>query len=189
MITTNKEGEIVEKINRLKWVGMDKDTLKRFSGDDKPWEYEITDLGFKYNMNDIAAGIGLEQLKKLDNMNNKRREVAKIYDGAFKNIPWLKIQPEKSYVKNAYWLYILRLEEGNRDDMMRHLLNNGILANTSFRPLHMFIFYKDYYQKKGIEVNCPVAEREWNKLFVLPLFPEMTPEEINKVINAVKSFR
>lgn len=190
MITTNKDGEIIEKINRLKWVGMDKDTLKRFSNDNnKPWDYDITDLGFKYNMNDLSAGIGIEQLKKLDDMNEKRIKISKIYDESFKNISWLKTQPERSYVKNVHWLYILRLEKEDRDKMMRHLLDKGVLANTNGKPLHLFSFYKKYYNKNKINVSCPVAEREWNKLFVLPLFPEMKEEEINKVINVVKEFK
>lgn len=189
MLTTNKEGKIVEDIRCLRWVGMDKDTHKRFSGTTKPWEYDIVALGYKYNMNDIAAGIGLVQLKRLDDMNEKRRVVVEKYNTAFNELSWLKTPVEKNYAKNAYWLYILRIEQGERDELMQHLIDNDVLANTSFKPLHLFSFYKDYYAKKGIQVNCPVSEREWNKIVVLPLFPEMTDEEINTVINAVKSFK
>lgn len=189
MITTNKDKKVVEKIKRLRWAGMDKDTHKRFSGESEPWDYDVVELGYKYNMNDIQAAIGLEQLKKLDIMNEKRRNIAKKYNEAFKDAKWLKIPVEKKYVKNAYWLYILRIEDGNRDELLRYMLKRGISANTNFKPLHLFSFYRKFYEKNGIEVSCPVAEREWRKLFVLPLYPDMTHKELNKIIDAVKSFK
>jgi perosamine synthetase len=190
MIVTNHEGEILDKIRRLRWVGMDKDTAKRFSGNqDKPWEYDIKDLGFKYNMNDITAGIGLVQLKKLDEMNDARKILVNRYNQAFENESWLRVMKEKPNRKNVYWLYILRIEDGDRDELMRHLYANDVLANTSFKPLHFFSFYKDYYEKQGMIVTCPIAEKEWNKVVVLPLYPTMTEQEQNKVIETVKSFK
>jgi perosamine synthetase len=188
MITSNKS-EFIDKIRRLRWVGMNKDTLKRFSGETKPWDYDITELGYKYNMNDITASIGLVQLKKLDEMNDKRIRITAKYNAAFNKIPWLKIQAKRDYVKNACWLYILRLKEGNREDFMEHLYKNGVLANTSFKPLHLMSFYRNYYKTKGISVNCPVAEKEWSKLAVLPLYPDMKDDEIKKVIETVLSFK
>lgn len=189
MITTNKGGHVTEGIRRLRWVGMDKDTHKRFSNEEEPWEYDIVDLGYKYNMNDIQAAIGLEQLKKLDGMNKKRRNIVRRYNEAFKNIPWLKIPVEKNYVKNVYWLYVLRIEDGDRTKLMHHLLKNGILTNTNFKPLHLFSFYEKYYKKQGITVNCPIAEEEWKKLVVLPLYPDMNNEEFNKIVNTVKNYK
>jgi len=192
MITTNKTGEIIEKIRCLRWVGMDKDTLKRFSSGNreaKPWEYDILYPGYKYNMNDLAAGIGIVQLRKLEMMNDKRRSVVERYNEAFKELSWLKTPVEMKYAKNAYWLYILRLEQGDREKFLEHLLKEGISANTNFKPLHLFTFYNEYYRKNNLRVNCPVAEREWKKIAVLPLYPDMTTEELLTVITAVKKFR
>lgn len=190
MITTNKEGEIIDRIRRIRWVGMNKDTVKRFAEqNDKPWEYDITELGFKYNMNDICASMGIVQLKKLDDMNSKRKRIVDLYNKEFSKERWLKIPAQKNYVEPAYWLYILRIEDGNRDEFMKHLYKNGVSANTNGKPLHLMNFYNEFYKKRNIEVSCPVAEREWNKLAVLPLFPSMTDEEISKVIETVKSFK
>ncbi len=189
MITTNKEGEVIDKIRNLRWVGMDKDTLRRFSKEKKPWDYDIISLGYKYNMNDISAGIGLAQLKKLDEMNEKKDNIIKKYNEAFKDISWLRIPTKKAYAKNAYWLYILRIEKGSRDDFMSYLLKNEILTNTSFKPLHLFSFYKNYYEKNKILVECPISEEEWKKLVVLPLYPEMTEEEFDKIIEVVKNYK
>lgn len=189
MLTTNQEGEIVDRLRCLRWVGMDKDTLKRFSSEAKPWDYDIVGLGYKYNMNDIAAGIGLVQLKKLDTMNDKRRRIVERYNEAFKDLPWLRTPIEKDHAKNAYWMYVVRVENGDRDKFMEHLLREGISANTSFKPLHLFTFYREYYQREGIKVECPVAEREWKKLAVLPLYPDMNIEELSQVIGAVRKFK
>jgi perosamine synthetase len=189
MLVTNKEGKIIDKLNCLKWVGMDKDTLKRFSGESKPWEYDITELGYKYNMNDITAAIGLIQLKKLDQMNDNRNNIIKKYNESFSELSWLKIPIDREPLKNAYWLYILRIEEGNRDDLMRHLFDNGVSASTNFKPLHLFTFYKNYYNNQSITVDCPIAEQEWEKIVILPLFPDMTNGEVDEVIKVVKSFK
>ncbi|MCK4521216.1 MAG: DegT/DnrJ/EryC1/StrS family aminotransferase [Nanoarchaeota archaeon] len=189
MLTTNKEGRMIDKIRSLRWVGMDKDTLKRFSGKRKPWEYDIIELGYKYNMNDIAASIGIAQLKKLDDMNDKKRKILEKYNKVFKDLKWLKTPVDKDYAKNAYWLYILRVEEGDRNKLMEYLLKKGIQTTTNFKPLHLFSFYKDYYQKNGITVKCPVAEEEWKKVVVLPLYPTMTDEEFNKIVESVKNYK
>ncbi len=189
MITTNKEGEIINKIRCIRWVGMDKDTLNRFSGEKKPWEYDILELGYKYNMNDISAGMGLAQLKKLDKMNNKRRKIVEKYNKAFRKISWLQTPVEKDYARYAYWLYVLRITNGNREDFMDYLHKKGILTNTNFKPLHLFTFYQNYYHKNNINVNCPVAEEEWKKIVILPLFPDMKKEEISTIVNAVKEYK
>lgn len=190
MVTTNKEGEIIDKMRRIRWVGMNKDTVKRFAEkNDKPWDYDITELGFKYNMNDICASIGIVQLKKLDGMNSKKKEIVDKYNQAFSKEDWLKTPVQKSHTNPAYWLYMLRIQKGDRDEFMKHLFKNGVSANTNGKPLHLLSFYEDYYKERGIKVDCPIAEREWNKLAVLPLFPTMTDEEINKVIDTVKSFK
>jgi perosamine synthetase len=188
MITTNKEGEIINKIKRLRWVGMDKDTAKRFGETSYPWEYDILDLGFKYNMNDITASIGLIQLQKLDEMNKKRNKIVTKYNAAFKDKDIFTTIKEVENNKNAYWLYILRLNKHNRDDLLKHLLKYQISSNTSFKPLNLFTYYKNYYESKGINPSCPIAEEEWSKLIVLPLFPTLKNKEVSYIIKTVKEY-
>jgi perosamine synthetase len=189
MITTNKDGDIIDKIRRIRWVGMNKDTFNRFAKDNNPWEYDITELGFKYNMNDIIASIGIIQLNKLDDMNESRRRVVDKYNDAFKSIPWLKTPVVRDNVKPAYWLYILRIDSNNRDLLMKYLFNDGILANTNFKPLHLMSFFNKYYSDKRIVVNCPIAEREWRKIVILPLYPYMKNMDIEKVISTVFKYK
>jgi perosamine synthetase len=191
MLTTNRHDDLVDRIHKIKWVGMDKDTLARFSKDreSEPWEYDIVDLGYKYNMNDITAAMGLVQLRKLDGMNESRRRLAARYSDVLSGEAWLRTPGDREYVLNGNWLYILRVEDGDRGDLMRHLLANDVLSNTSFKPLHLFTFYREYYLARGIEVKCPIAEREWAKIVVLPLYPDMTDSEQDQVIAAIQSFR
>jgi perosamine synthetase len=185
MITTNKDNDIIDKIRRIRWVGMNKDTFNRFAKDNKPWEYDITELGFKYNMNDITASIGIIQLKKLDDMNNRKKRIVEMYNIAFNSIKWLKVPVVRDNVKPAYWLYILRINIYNRDLFMKYLFDNGILANTNFKPLHQMTFFNNYYKNKNIAANCPVAEREWKSIVVLPLYPDMNDSDIEMIINSV----
>ena len=72
---------------------------------------------------------------------------------------------------------------------MEYLLDKGVLTNTNFKPLHLLTFYKNYYDSLGINVNCPVAEEEWGRLVVLPLYPGMTREELDKIIKLVLEYK
>ena len=176
------------EIRSLRWVGMDKDTHKRFSGQQNPWEYDIIALGYKYNMNDIAAGIGIAQLKKLEDMNNKRNSIVELYNSSLSNIKWLQTPVSKEDASPAYWLYVLRVDV-NRDELMKHLFSKEILANTNFKPLHFFSYYKEYYRTNNIKVDCPIAEQEWKKIVVLPLYPDMVPKNIRKVIKVIEEYQ
>ena len=183
MITTNDESKI-QKLHRLRWVGIDKDTWKRSQDPSKySWYYEIPELGYKYHMSDINAAIGIVQLKKVDALNKKRREIVNIYNKSFKNLDWLQQPIEKEYVKHSWWIYAVRVE--NRDDFMKHLASKGVATGVHFMPIHLH----PYYKKICPEASCPVAEREWKKLVTLPLYPSLSKEQIDTVIEAVKSFK
>ena len=181
MIATNLE-ELESRLRRLRWVGMNRDTWKRISDRESySWYYEIDELGYKYNMNDIMAAIGIEQLKKLDEINNKKRYIMKRYNKGLSGLIWLSIPEHYDLEKGAHWLYIVKVEQ--RDEFVDYLAKNGITTGVHYMPLHLHPYYKRKYP-----VKLPNSEEVWLRLVSLPLFYEMTDEIVDYVINTIRKF-
>jgi perosamine synthetase len=178
MLTTNSK-EIDEKVRILRWCGITKGTFER-TKKTYSWYYEVLDVGYKYHMNDIIAAIGLTQLKKLKKTNERRREITKIYNENFQKLNWVETPVEKKYTKSSNHNYVIKVVK--RDKFMDFLSKNGISTSVHYMPLHLHPVFKK------IKANVPVAEKVWKKLVTLPLYPDMTDEEVDHVIKTVKSF-
>lgn len=188
MITTNSKA-IAEKIKRLRWVGIDKNTWEREelvsekSYRQYGWYYDVTELGFKYHMNDITAAIGLVQLKKLNQANRRRRQLAKRYNEQLKDIPWLEIPKVNDDIISAQHNYVIKTDR--RDMLNLFLKDKKISTGVHYMPIHYF----SYYKNKGLTAKVPVTEKVWKKLLTLPLYPSMSLNDQNRVIKAIKSFK
>lgn len=181
MITFGEKwADKVEELRQLRWCGIDKSTWER--GEKKyGWSYEVPRLGYKCHMNDIAAVIGIEQLKKLDYGNRVRREIARIYSRVFEKFPWIEVPVERWFDRSSWHNYCIKLDK--RDQLNEHLKERNISSGVHYKPLHLH----EYYQGLG-NVSLPVAERVWKRLLLLPLYPSMKWEEIDRVIEGVSSF-
>ena len=186
MITTNNE-EFAKRIKRMAWVGMNKDTFER-SEHGFSWHYDILDYGFKYHMNDISAALGLVQLGKLEMMNQRRREIARRYDEAFRGLEWIKTPIVKEYAKTSQCNYCLKIENNkSRDELYNHLKKLGISTSVHYRPVYLFTIYQSNPMFRSMRL--PHTEETWKKIILLPMFPSMTEEQIQRVIDGVKSFK
>jgi perosamine synthetase len=183
MLVSN-DMELIEPLRARRWVGIDKDTWKRQAGytktghdDPRHWYYEVATLGYKYNMNDLAAAIGLAQLKKLDVMNQRRRELIARYLSRIK--PLNAIEPLLPYhlEGSAYWLFGIRCQE--RDRMILHLKRNGIATGVHYMPLQNHPLFERY------TCPTPVINNVWPTMITLPLFSEMTDVEVDYVIDNI----
>ncbi len=181
MLLSNDE-ERIKRAKRLRWVGVTKDTAERLSDERFNWKYSIDELGYKYQMNDILASIGLVQLQRLEEMNVRRNGIVKRYDEAFADVDWIECPSEKDYAKSARHNYVIKVD-ADRDKLIKYLQGKGISSSVHYPPL--------YYYKilQSVEHDCPVADRIWKRILNLPIFPDMTDEEIETVIEAVKGFR
>lgn len=172
-----------DTLRRLRWCGIDRDTWKRFanSGDGASWYYEVDSLGFKYNMNDIAAAIGLCQLRKLDEVNAKKRARIARYLDALEGVGDLSLPPH-DLAHGGYWLFIVHTD--HRDALIDHLAQRGVTCGVHFMPAHLH----PYYRKRHPGVHLPVAERVWKRIVTLPLFAGMTDEEQDHVVDSIRNF-
>jgi perosamine synthetase len=184
---TSDDADLIEPLRAYRWVGIDKDTWKRAAGytsaEDvgaRHWYYEVDVLGYKYNMNDLMAAIGLAQLKKLDWMNERRRRAIGRYLEGIRGCE--QIQPLLPYQLDgsAYWLFGVRCER--RDELIMHMKQRGIATGVHFLPLPMHPLFSEHAEP------VPNARRVWETVVTLPLFPELSDDEIDYVVEALCEF-
>ncbi len=166
--------------------GMSRDAWKRYSVEGS-WFYEVVEPGFKYNMTDIQASIGLVQLSRLAQMQARRREIVAQYQAAFGAMPELQPHVARPNVDSAWHLFPLRLNLDqltiNRSQFIEALTLRNIGTSVHFIPIHLHPYYRDKYGWQPDDF--PVALREYQRLLSLPLHPRLTDAEVAEVIAAV----
>ncbi len=181
MITTNDK-VLYERLKKLRWLGISKDTWERDKLDKKySWQYDVEEVGFKYHMNDIPAVIGLVQLNKLDSMNRKRKEKADYYRRSLDTLDWLELPVEKDYAKSAWHNYVIKTK--TRDELNVFLQEKGISTGVHYIPNH---YYKMY---KACRADCPAVDKIWQKLLTLPLYPDLTEKQLDFIIKNIREFK
>jgi dTDP-4-amino-4,6-dideoxygalactose transaminase len=132
-VIINNEAEL-EKLHRLRILGVDKDTMERYKNS-RSWDYDVIDEGFRYHLTNIAASVGLSQIKRVDEFVATRREVCTRYSGAFSHIDGLRIL-RRNYADVSPFIYSMRVLEGRRADLIAHLNDSGIATCVHFLPVH-----------------------------------------------------
>ena len=174
--------------------GMSRDAYKRYTAEGS-WFYEVTGPGFKYNMTDIQAAIGLHQLQKLPRFQSRRREIVTRYSAAFRQYEELQTPVERDDVEHAWHIYALRLNTKRsgatgaapaavRNQFINQLKARNIGASVHFIPIHLHPYYREKYSYKP--EDFPAAYAEYLRLLSLPLYPAMTDADVDDVIQAVR---
>ncbi|WP_291726744.1 UDP-4-amino-4,6-dideoxy-N-acetyl-beta-L-altrosamine transaminase [Bernardetia sp.] len=181
MITTNDKN-LYDKLIKLRTHGITKnqDLLQENHGS---WYYEMQDLGYNYRIPDILASLGISQLSRADEMMQKRQAIAKRYDEAFQNSEVCFFQYPKDKVFHAYHLYVIQVEQ--RKELYDYLRENNIFAQVHYIPVHTMPYYQSLGYKKG---DFPNAEKYYESCLSLPMYPTLTEEEQNFVIEKVLEF-
>ncbi len=180
--------QMAERIKRLRFHGISRDAWKRYSKGGSP-HYQVVEPGFKYNMLDIQAALGLHQLRKLERFNKARAELAYNYMKLLKDIDEILPLVPPSYPHNHAWhLFIVRLDtkrmKVDRDQFIAELQEEGVGIGLHFPAVHLQQFYKEKFGfKKG---SLPNAEWNSDRLFSLPLYPLLTPKQQEQVVDTLK---
>lgn len=184
MVTTEND-EWSDRIKILRLHGISKDAWKRYL-DEGSWYYEVAEAGYKYNMMDIQAGLGLAQLKKVEWMLERRKEIAEKYTAAFKDLEQIVTPCIKPDRVSAWHLYVIKLNldalKIDRKIFIEELKMRGIGTSVHFIPLHKHPFYKDSlgYRTKSF----PNTEWLYERIISLPIYPSLSDEEVDTVIEA-----
>jgi dTDP-4-amino-4,6-dideoxygalactose transaminase len=192
-LTTGEGGMIctqndawAERCRVMSLHGISRDAWKRYSSDGA-WYYEIVAPGYKYNMPDIAAALGLAQLRKVQRMWARRAEIAHRYNQAFSPLPELEVPNEPPGSQHAWHLYILRLNLSrlriSRNQFIQELKDRHISTSVHFIPLHLHPYYRETYGYRPDDF--PVAHREYQRAISLPIYSKMSDQDIQDVIHAV----
>jgi perosamine synthetase len=183
------DAELAHRMRVMSLHGMSRDAWKRYT-DQGSWYYEILAPGFKYNMTDIAAALGLKQLEKANRFQQLRKNIADCYNLAFNANPALQIPPADSSSRRHSWhLYSLRLNLDlltiDRKQFIEELKKRGLGCSVHWMPLHLHPYYREHYNyHKGL---FPKAESLWLRQISLPIYPSMTEAERDYVIESVEA--
>jgi len=192
-ITTGEGGMIctdndawAERCRIMSLHGISKDAWKRYTSEGS-WYYEIVAPGFKYNMTDVAAGMGLAQLSKAETMLARRRAIAKRYAAEFSKLVQLEVPADRPDCQHAWHLYMLRLHLDrlriDRAQCMEELKGHNIGASVHFIPLHIHPYYCQTYGFRP--EDFPVAYHEYMREVSLPIYSKMSDADVEDVVQAV----
>ncbi len=186
MVTTNDDA-LASRMTKMRLHGMDRDAWDRYTSDKASWEYDIIAPGFKSNLPDVLSAIGREQLKKADDFRKSRIEVVKKYNEAFKDCDFLTLPPDGE--GNAWHLYLLQIKpeklDCDRNTFAKELQEAGLGISMHFIAIFHFTYWKALYPDFTAE-NFPNAEKHYQNTITIPLYPYMTEEESDFVIEKVK---
>lgn len=182
MVTTNDE-KLYKRLLLFRSHGITREE-EFLSENQGAWYYEQVELGYNYRITDIGCALGSSQMKKLDGFLERRRQIAQKYNKAFQNHASLKIPAQIENAVSGWHLYMIQVLSGGRKEVFDRLRENGIGVNVHYIP----VYHHPYYQRNGYQnVHCEKAERFYERAISLPIFPALTAEQQNYVIEQVLS--
>ncbi len=186
MVTTSN-GRWADRVRMLSLHGMDRQAWKRYHKTGN-WYYEIRDLGFKYNLSDINAALGIAQLEHFETMQTRRAKVAQWYDAALRNVDEIEIPPRSEHMTHAWHIYIVRFDgrkrSMNRDQLIDELSKAGVGTSVHFIPIFRQPYYRKTYSLRA--GDFPNADRLYKSVITLPLYPGITKSEVGEVVRRMK---
>lgn len=178
---TLQSEELCERAKRLRWLGIDKGTWDRTATDRSYWwQYCVEEIGLKCHMNDISASIGLAQLKKLPQMNGRRREIVHLYFEGLAGVSQVELPPDDDSAHSSAW-HIFHIKCEHRDKLSVFLQSKCISTGVHYTPIHTYRCY-------GNRPSLPVAEALEKRLLTLPLYPGLADDEVHHVIQSIRQF-
>jgi dTDP-4-amino-4,6-dideoxygalactose transaminase len=187
MVTT-RDPALSERVTTRRLHGMNRDAWKRYSKDGA-WRYDVGYPGFKYNMTDLNAALGLVQLKRLPAMQAERRRIVAQYRAALSDVSAIELPTCRPDVEHAWHLFIVRVREEQlrigRNEVIHELTAAGIGTSVHFIPLHEHSYYRDVLGARAEDLPCATAE--WQRIISLPLFPGLTQNDVDRVSDTLRA--
>jgi perosamine synthetase len=185
-MATTQNPEWAARMRMMSLHGISHDAWKRYTKEGS-WYYEVVQPGFKYNLTDIGAAIGIEQLKKCDAFGAARTRIAATYDQRFSDLYEIETPVCEPDVQHAWHLYVIQLDlerlKINRDQFIETLKEQGIGTSVHFIPLHLHPYYRDKFSY--VPDDFPKATEIYQRIISLPIYPKMTESQVDHVVRAV----
>jgi dTDP-4-amino-4,6-dideoxygalactose transaminase len=187
MLVTNNE-EIYKRVKTMRLHGINRDIWDRFTSKVPSWEYDVIDAGYKYNMPDLAAAIGLGQLEKANYFREERQKVVEFYYQNLRDINSIDLPICHGQLEDHAWhLFPIVLNERSpitRNDFIARLSEYGIGTSVHYKPIHQLNYYKTRYHLEALDY--PNAHKTWLGTISLPLYPNMEAEDLLYVVNRIR---
>lgn len=188
MLVTNDE-TIYKRAKVMRLHGINRDIWDRFTSKKPSWEYDVIEAGFKYNMTDLAAAIGLGQLEQAENLRLGRQKAVEFYLDALKDLEMIDLPVVQCPLEDHSWhLFPIILNENakiSRNQMIERLAELGVGTSVHYKPLHHLKYYKERYELKS--EDYPNAEKTWLGNISLPLYPNIQTDDLLYIVNAIKT--
>ena len=186
LVTRNSE--IAQRCRTMRLHGISRDAFDRYTSTKPSWYYEVVAPGFKYNMTDIAASLGIHQLRKVWKFQEKRSQIAEYYNSQLSSLPLLLPPKAPNDDIHSWHLYVIRLDETaniSRDEFIQQMTSQGIGCSVHYIPLHLHPYWRDTYGLKP--EDYPKALATYKKAVSLPIYTKMIPEDQERVVKSVKA--
>jgi len=185
MIVT-RHAELAKRMKVMRLHGMSRDAFDRFTATVPSWYYEIVAPGFKYNLTDIAAALGLQQLKKATRFRDARESIAAQYDAALAKLPVILPPRAQAAHSHSWHLYVIRLRDDvkvARDTVIERLFKAGIGCSVHYIPLHLHPYWRDRYNLRP--QSFPHSQHAFERMISLPMYSLMQPRDVERVVQAL----
>jgi len=187
-MVVGRDEKLVRRMKTMRLHGMSRDAFDRFTATVPSWYYEIVAPGFKYNLTDVAAALGIHQLRRAEEFQKKRQAVAERYDAGLAGLPLLLPPHPAAGDRHAWHLYPIRLGDGapiGRDALIDRLYAAGIGCSVHYIPLHLQPYWRDRY---GLDkTSFPHSQRAFEGLVSLPIYTTMTDGDVDRVVAALRA--
>jgi len=186
MVVT-RDADLAKRIQVMRLHGMSRDAFDRFTAKVPSWYYEIVAPGFKYNLTDIAAAMGIHQLKRAHAFHARRSQIALAYNAAFTDLPLITPPLPKAGDLHAWHLYALRLGPAasiDRNTLIERLFAAGIGCSVHYIPLHLQPYWRDRYALQPGQF--PHSQHAFEQMLSLPIHTRMSEADVQRVVGAVR---
>ena len=179
---TTRDSELMTRARQLRYCGIGRAGFEAAAMKERWWEYDIVDVFPKLLPNDIAASIGLAQLRKIDKFQTIRKKIWNIYQAQLADFDWLiRPQDPASDEQHSYFTYSIRVAKGKRDQLAKYPYSRGIYTTVRFHPLHLNPIYKSSYR-------LPICEQLNDEILSLPLHPNLSDSDIDAILLSLQKF-
>lgn len=187
LVTRNQE--VARRARVMRLHGIDRDAFDRYTAKKPAWYYEVVAPGYKYNLTDVAAALGVVQLRKAERFLRRRAEIAARYDVLLEGLPVIRPpRPASAATTHAWHLYVVQLEDaaaGARDRVLQAMFDAGIGCSVHYVPLHLQPYWRDSYQLRPEQF--PHSQQLFERGFSLPIHTRLTDSDVERVGAALRS--
>jgi dTDP-4-amino-4,6-dideoxygalactose transaminase len=177
-----KDATLAQRAHEFHFIGLVRDPDRFQIQDEGPWHQEVHDFGLNYRLTDIACALGLAQLQRLEAFKRRRAEITARYNAAFAEVDGVRTPAQRPDTDPVWHLYPLRIRDGRRREVFERMRADGIGVQVNYMPAYWHPVYANAGYRRGL---CPVAEAYYAEELSLPLFPDLTDDQVDQVVESV----